>query len=355
MDAYLGALAFPSFIMGTTPAVMVSLILPSISRLTKNKLELSSVSSTLFFLILLISALMLGFGVLTSKFILKYFVPDLPSQLMQDAVLASNMLWVATCLSILVAFFRVLHHLQRKFKITEIVSILTTLGPIVTIIALSPIIGIKSMALGLGIGVALQLIILIPGSRPYLDFSFLAPISHISIVEIVRNSVPTIFSMLPFTLSPTIIAFWASKSELGSLSYLGYSLGVASFLSVFVGYGVSIVTFPEMADGVDSGENEEVIIKLESHLRYILIISMIPSIIIITLRDPLLTILLKRGSFDELSVLGTTSVLPYFVLSAVLISSINLMRNWFYSSGLYRVAAYLGILFILSFFLLSGA
>ena len=103
------------------------------------------------------------------------------------------------------------------------------------------------------------------------------------------------------------------------------------------------------------GENEEVIIKLESHLRYILIISMIPSIIIITLRDPLLTILLKRGSFDELSVLGTTSVLPYFVLSAVLISSINLMRNWFYSSGLYRVAAYLGILFILSFFLLSGA
>ena len=87
-------------------------------------------------------------------------------------------------------------------------------------------------------GVALQLIILIPGSRPYLDFSFLAPISHISIVEIVRNSVPTIFSMLPFTLSPTIIAFWASKSELGSLSYLGYSLGVASFLSVFVGYGV---------------------------------------------------------------------------------------------------------------------
>ena len=88
-------------------------------------------------------------------------------------------------------------------------------------------------------------------------------------------------SLLPFTILAPIAYFWASKLEIGSISYLGYSQSFAGFLSVAVSMGIAVVSFPELADRFANQEGELPSFKFEKTLRYVLLIGMFAAGVII--------------------------------------------------------------------------
>ena len=161
-------------------------------------------------------------------------------------------------------------------------------------------------------------------------------------------------SLLPFTILVPIGFFLASQLETGSVSYLGYSQSFAGFLSVATSMGVSIVSFPDLADKFANKEGKSSLYKFEKKLRYVLLIAMFAAGAFIALRIPILTLFYQRGSFDSEPVNNLASVVPWYLLAAVFVAGLNLLRNLFYSKGEFKYIARLGLIIPIIFFVLAG-
>ena len=159
---------------------------------------------------------------------------------------------------------------------------------------------------------------------------------------------------MPFTILVPIAYFWASKLEIGSVSYLGYSQSFAGFLSVAVSMGISIVSFPDLADKFANEKGADSLHKFEKTLRYLLLIAMFAAGAFIALRIPILTIFYERGSFNAESVNNLASVVPWYLLAAVFVGGLNLLRNLFYSKGEFKYIARLGLIIPIIFFILAA-
>jgi putative peptidoglycan lipid II flippase len=160
--------------------------------------------------------------------------------------------------------------------------------------------------------------------------------------------------LLPFTTLAPIAYFWASKLEIGSISYLGYSQSFAGFLSVAVSMGISIVALPELADKFANNKGESSLYQFEQSLRYLLLIAIFAAGVLITLRIPILTLFYQRGSFDAESVINLSNVIPWYLLAAIFIGGLNLLRILFYSKGEFKYIAKLGLIIPIIFFVLAG-
>ena len=132
----------------------------------------------------------------------------------------------------------------------------------------------RSISLGFCIAFILQFIIFLKASKISLNF-FSFNIKQMPYKILLKQSFLVTLSLLPFTILVPIAYFWASKLEIGSVSYLGYSQSFAGFLSVAVSMGISIVSFPDLADKFANEKGRDSLYKFEKTLRYVLLIAMI--------------------------------------------------------------------------------
>ena len=117
---------------------------------------------------------------------------------------------------------------------------------------------------------------------------------------------------------------------------------------------ISIVSLPDLADKFANENLKSALYQFEKSLRYVLLIAMFAAGILISLRVPILTLLYQRGAFDINSVNSLSSVLPWFLLAAVFIGGLNLLRILFYSKGEFKNIARLGLIIPIMFFVLAG-
>ena len=81
---------------------------------------------------------------------------------------------------------------------------------------------------------------------------------------------------------------------------------------------------------------------------------MIAAGLFIAIRIPILTLFYERGSFTAESVNNLASVIPWYLLAAVFVGGLNLLRNLFYSKGDFKNIAILGLIIPIIFFILAG-
>ena len=171
---------------------------------------------------------------------------------------------------------------------------------------------------------------------------------------LLKQSFLVFLYLLPFTLIVPIAFSLASQLETGSISYLGYSQSFAGFLSVSTSIGISMVSFPELADNFANKKDESSLEKFEKTLRYVMMIAMFAAAAFIALRVPILTLFYLRGSFNMESVNNLASVVPWYLLAAIFVAGLNLLRNLFYSKGELKCIAILGVIIPIIFLVLAG-
>jgi peptidoglycan biosynthesis protein MviN/MurJ (putative lipid II flippase) len=173
------------------------------------------------------------------------------------------------------------------------------------------------------------------------------------LLTVSQNIVPAILSQLAYTTPVVIAAFWCAQMETGGLAFIGYSFSLAGFLSVTISTGVATVSLPslsrQMASRTEIGIGEQLALRVAQTLAFGLPVAAIAVI----LREPLLAMLLGRGAFNAASIAGTGRVLPYFVVAALCVGAMNVIRNSYYSAGAFRRTAVLGIVNPAMFFVLS--
>ena len=114
--------------------------------------------------------------------------------------------------------------------------------------------------------------------------------------------------------------------------------------------GISIVSFPDLADKFANEKGRDSLYKFEKTLRYVLLIAMIIAGLFIAIRIPILTLFYERGSFTVESVNNLASVIPWYLLAAVFVGGLNLLRNLFYSKGEFKNIAILGLIIPIIFY-----
>jgi putative peptidoglycan lipid II flippase len=354
MDIYFKLLSIPAIITGMAPLVFTSVLLPNFAKFKSNESELNQFIHSLWSYILLFSFLFSIIGCLTSIYNIEALTTNLSKDLKQTAIEVCLMVWIGSGLFIASSYLAAVLNYDKVFIKVAWTSILPALLMIVCVLAFHKYIGVRSLSLGSLLAYLIQFIIFVKAVYRY-----------IPIFSLVFNRIPNfklllfqcllvVFSLLPFTVFVPIGYFWASFLQEGSVSYLGYSQSFAGFLSVATGMGIAIVSFPDLADNFANGNGNEALYKFEVTLKYVLMISIFCAAAFISLRIPILKLFYQRGSFSEESVNKLASVVPWYLVSAIFIAGLNLLRTLFYSKGEYKSIAILGITIPLIFFVLAG-
>lgn len=354
MDIYFNLLSFPSVVTGISPMIFSSVLIPTFAKFKSNQSELNNFVGSICKFILIFAILFTSIGFFISVINIDLFVSETQNNLRNDAIQVSLMIWVGSGFIIMSSYLSAILNYNKQFFKVAWTSLLPASFMIIVVLLFSEKLGVRSISLGFCIAFVLQFVILFVASEISLNF-FSFDIGHIGYKKkLLKQSFLVILSLLPFTILVPIAFFWASQLETGSISYLGYSQSFAGFLSVASSMGISIVSFPELANKFANKNGESSLYKFEKTLRYVLLIAMFAAGAFIALRIPILTLFYQRGSFSAESVNNLASVVPWYLLAAVFIAGLNLLRNLFYSRGEFKNIAWLGLIIPIIFFMLAG-
>jgi putative peptidoglycan lipid II flippase len=331
MDAYFSVLSIPAIIMGIAPVVFTAVILPSLASLRTDDVKRRKLISSLFgqTAILCVSAAVVGWFL--SPLIVDFFFPPFSSALRANVIDASRLLWGAMGVSLLVSYLSAVRNADKRFGRAAFIGLLPAMTIILSVLTLSSFLGILSIAAGLLAGTILQTIVLLPNTFKSFKLRDSLPFFHPELRLILGRVTPVGISLLPFTLPGFIAMYWAADLPVGSMSFLSYSQGFAGFLSVAVGYGIAVVSLPDMAEKYASGRRDDVFALYEHRLRYVFLLAAMGAVVLIVLGRPILEIAYQHGKFSASSVQGVADVLPWYLIGAISIACLNLLRTFYYA------------------------
>ena len=354
MDIYFRILSIPAIITGISPIIFSSILIPTFAKFKSNKTDLNRFIASIWILILGFGVLFTVVGFTISITNIDIFISKKTTDLEKTAIQLSLMIWLGSGFMIVSGYLSAILNYNKKFFKVAWTSILPAFFMIIFVLLFSTKLGVGSISLGFCSALILQFIILLKASK--ISFNLLSfNLKNIPYKKLLLEQCFFVtLSLLPFTILVPIAYFWASKLEVGSISYLGYSQSFAGFLSVVVSMGIAIVSFPELANKFANEKGDTSLLRFEKTLRYVLLIGMFAAGILIALRMPILSLFYERGSFDSNSVNSLANVLPWYLFAAVFVGGLNLLRNLFYSKGDYKNIARLGLIVPIIFFVLAG-
>lgn len=354
MDVYFTLLSVPAVITGISPVIFSSVLIPTFAKFKSNQLELNKFIDSIWKIIFIFAILVTSIGFFISVINMDLFISETQANLRNIGIQVSLMIWIGSGFTILSAYLSAILNYNKQFFKVAWTSLLPASFMIIIVLLFHKELGVRSISLGFCIAFILQFIYFFKVSKISLNF-FKFKIKKIPYKKLLlKQSFLVILSLLPFSILAPIAFFWASQLETGSVSYLGYSQSFAGFLSVATSMGISIVSFPELADKFANEKGESSLYKFEQTLRYVLLLAMFAAGAFIALRIPILTLFYQRGSFNAESVNNLASVVPWYLLAAVFVAGLNLLRTLFYSRGEFKDIGRLGLITPVIFFVLAG-
>ena len=353
MDIYFSLLSVPMVVTGISPMIFSSVLIPTFAKFRTASKELYIFINSTWKIIFIFAILFTIIGSIFSIYNIEFFVSENESHRHNSSIQAALMIWIGSGFSIMSSYLSAILNYNKQFFKVAWTSLLPATFMITIVLIFHQELGIRSITLGFCTAFILQFIIFFKSTDISINFL------KFNIYEIkfknllIKQTFFVILSLLPFTLLVPISFFLASDLEPGSISYLGYSQSFAGFLSVATSMGISIVSFPELADKLANNKGYYDLIKFEKSLRYVILIAMFAAGALISLRLPVLSLFYERGSFTKESVFNLSKVVPWYLVAAVFIGGLNLLRTFFYSKGEFKIIAKLGIIFPIIFYIVA--
>ena len=354
MDIYFKILSIPAIVTGISAIIFSSVLIPTFAKFKSKQTELNKFIHSVWICILVFGIFFILIGFTISALNIGFFISENSDYLRYLGIQVSLMIWIGSGFAIISSYLSAILNYEKQFFRVSLTSILPAFFMIAFVLLFHNELGVRSISLGFCVGFIIQFIILYKASK----ISLIPPLFSIKQMPYKRLLLKQTFlvtlSLLPFTILAPIAYFWASKLEIGSISYLGYSQSFAGFLSVAVSMGISIVALPDLSDKFANNKVESSLYQFEQSLRYVFLIAIFAAGAIITLRIPLLTLFYQRGSFNAESVINLSNLVPWYLIAAIFISGLNLLRILFYSKGEFKNIAKLGLIVPIIFFVLAG-
>jgi len=211
-----------------------------------------------------------------------------------------------------------------------LLNIMTITAVVLSLRFLSePIFGV---AVGVVLGGLCQFLVQIPGLRK--QGMMIRPQfepSHHGVSTIMRLAAPVFFSSSVNQFNILIGTIFASFLATGSIAYLFYGMRFIHFPLGIFGIALATAVLPTMSAQAARSETESFRETLSLGLRLVFFV-MFPAMAgLITLREPIVQLLLEHGQFDRISTQGTAAAILYYAVGLWAFAGVRIVAQAFYA------------------------
>ena len=216
-----------------------------------------------------------------------------------------------------------------------------------------PILGV---AVGVVLGGLFQFLIQVPGLKKQgmmLKVQFRP--SHPGVATIARRAAPIFFSSSVNQINIFIGTIFASFLATGSIAYLFYGMRFIHFPLGIFGIAIATAVLPTMSAQAVRHEIAEFRETLSFGLRLVFFI-MFPAMAgLITLRVPIVNLLLEHGKFDRSSTQGVAAALLYYAVGLWAMAGVRIVSQAFYALQDTKTPVKIAVVALFTNILLSAA
>jgi len=221
---------------------------------------------------------------------------------------------------------------REQFFIPALAPLVYNLGIILGGVLLAAFCGMEGFAWGvLGGSLVGNFAIQIWGARR-IGMRF-APVwlwRHPDLWRYLRLTLPLMFGLTMMFSTEIFTKFFGSYLPAGSIAWIEYAMRIMLMLVAFFGQAVGVASYPFMARMAAEGRIADMNQLLNDALRYLCIV--VPfAVLIIVLREEVVTLLYMRGKFMRDDVLMTAPALGFLMVGAVAFASQTVVNRGFYA------------------------
>lgn len=222
----------------------------------------------------------------------------------------------------------------KRFIITQLASVLYTLGFIISIFVFTPIMGIQGLCWGVVLGSVLHLLVQLPvlnflGIKIKINFN----IKDIFVQRIGKLMLPRLLGLAGEQLGDFVDTVLALGLIPGSLTAFQYAYTYYIFPVSFIGWSFAQAAFPTLSEEFNHGRMDSFKANFVKSLQQILYFILPLTVIFIVLRLPLVRLLgIGKGTqFGWDGTIVTAWVLLFFGIDIISQSVLSLIIRAFYA------------------------
>ncbi len=333
-DSYFAAIVIPTYLTTIFTGSIGFIFLPKVIEL-QNSCDETNIDKFLSSVIIAVSAIILFIvmtGTIFSKSILKISAPGFSDAQLVETSKLFTVLLPSVLFATLSNLFSSIFQIRSKFVRPALIPLITGLFSLGFVILFTAKLGIMSLAVGYLTGSVISFLFLISDLKG-LRISFNIDFRNSAFIALFRLSIPLLIAGVLSKSTSVFERMIASKLEVGSISFLGYSFQIISILATLTSGGIAVSTFPLLSRYWISDEKKKLSDLLVSILRVILFISIPITFVIIFWGDILIKLFFERGTFTSVATLSVYKALVLMTGAFIFQSLGNLLIKLFYISG----------------------
>lgn len=336
LDAYLAAFRLPDLLFTLVAGgALASAFLPTFSeRLAHDHVasawNLAAKVANLLVLALTILAILAA--VLARPLVAHIIAPGFSPA--QQALTVSLMRWmlVSTVIfglsGLVMAILNAFHH----FLLPGLAPIFYNLAIILAALLLAPVMGIRALVVGVVVGASLHLLIQVPGLLHFgARWTASLSLADAGVREVLRLMGPRVLGLAVVQINFMVNVFLASHLVAGSISALNYAWLIMLLPQGIFAQAIATAAFPTFAHQAALGQRQAMRETLGGIFALLSFLTLPAAILLILLRQPIVSLLLERGAFDAADVQMTAFALAFFALGLVGHAVVEIAARGFYA------------------------
>ena len=362
-DAFYVAYRIPNLLRellaeGSMSAAFIPVFTETLTKGSKE--EARQLANAVFARLLIVLAVLTGLGILFAPYLVKLIAFGWNYDTVRDkfllATTLTRMMFPYLLFIGMAALAMGMLNSLRSFLAPALSPVMLNVFTITGVVVIAPRMPdpIMGAAVGVVLGGLFQFLIQVPGLRG--QGMMLRPRmkpSHPGVRTVGKLALPIFFSSSVNQLNIVIGTILASFLATGSITYLFYGMRFIHFPLGIFGIAIATAVLPTLSAQAARQEMGEFRDTFSLGLRLVFFI-MFPAMAgLITLRIPIVNLLLERGEFNHVSTIGTASALLFYAVGLWAFAGIRIVAQAFYSLQDTRTPVRIAILAFFANILLS--
>lgn len=221
---------------------------------------------------------------------------------------------------------------HQIFLIPALTPAMYQIGIIFGVLVLSPGMGIDGLAWGVVLGATLYLGLQVPALLKRGGFYRLTlGWGNSAVAEVIRLMGPRLLGVAVVQLNFWVNIWLASQMTAGSVTALSYGFALMLMAQAAIAQSIATAAMPTLAAQFALGKIEELRASLAASLRGVLLLSLPAAAGLILLREPVVTLLYRRGQFDSHAVQMVAWALLWYAVGLVGHAVLEILARAFYA------------------------
>ncbi len=259
-------------------------------------------------------------------------VPGLDPETAKQAALLTRIITFGELFLVIGSFLTATLQSYHRFIAPALAPVAYNLGIIFGIIFLSPIFHIVGVGLGVVVGAFFHMVVqlFIIKALGY-KYSFKLDFKNLGLRKVIKLSVPRSVGIGLSQLEWTVNIFLASLLAQGSIAILRFSSDIQNLPIALFGATIAVASFPTFSHEWAANKLDQFKTTFLSSLHQILYLAVPLSVILVTLRIPVVRLMLGSGLFDWPATVATATTMSYFAIGVFAQAGFLLVARAFYA------------------------